>query len=291
MYNPNSGKGKINKKIGKIEQRLRGLYGEVAVVPTKSAGDMTARAREFAGKCDALIFAGGDGTFNAVLQGVLGQDVTLGYIPAGTVNDAAGNLDIPKSVRGALNVITRGRTGRVDCLSINEERCAFCIVAAGALTRVTYETAQDKKRRLGWLAYAIGAWKRLRRAEGFHAAATCGKERIEGEFALAVALNGRKLARFSVGRGADMGDGVCEAAFVRQSGQGLRAKWGAAFAVLRILLFGIRRGGKRVALLRGRHMTIRTARGVLWDFDGEKGSRGDIDVRVLRGAVKMFLPK
>lgn len=291
LYNPNSGKGKIGKKIRQIEQRLRGLYCEVAIEAPKSAEEMTARAGYWARRADVLVFAGGDGTFNAVLGGVIGTNVTLGYIPAGTCCDAAGNLGIPKRVRGALNVIARGTAARVDCLRLNGARCAFSIAAAGPLTRVTYETAQSKKRRLGWLAYAFGAWRRLWRAEGFSAEAVCGGARVEGKFVLAVLLNGKKLARFSANRGASMRDGVCEAAFIRREGPSLREKWGAAFALARALLFGIGRGGRRVAVLRGARMTVRTAKNVVWDFDGERGTSGDLDVQVVRGAVRVFLPK
>ena len=290
LYNPNSGKGKIKKKIRQIEQRLRGLYGEVAIEAPKNAEEMTARAGYWARRAEALVFAGGDGTFHAVLNGVIGTDVALGYIPAGTCNDAAGNLGIPKRVRGALNVIERGEAACIDCMRLNGEKYALSIAAAGPLTRVTYETAQSKKRRLGWLAYAFGAWRQLWRAEGFYAEAACGGARIEGTFALAVILNGKKLARFSVDRGASMRDGVCEAAFIRREGQSLREKWGAAFALVRMLLFGMGRGGGRVAVLRGARMTVRAA-DVEWDFDGERGPCGDLDVQVLRGAVKVFLPK
>lgn len=291
MYNPNSGKGKIKKKIRQIEQRLRGLYGEVVIEAPRSAEEMTARAGYWARRADALVFAGGDGTFNAVLNGVAGTDVALGYIPAGTCNDAAGSLGIPKRVRGALKIIECGRTARVDCLRLNGERHALSIAAAGSLTRVTYETAQGKKRRLGWLAYAFGAWKRLWRAEGFYAVAACGGARVKGEFALAAILNGKKLAQFSANRGASMRDGVCEAAFIRREGASLREKWGTAFALMRALLFGIERGGRRVVMLRGARVTVRTAKNVVWDFDGERGTDGDLDVRVLRGAVRVFLPK
>ncbi len=291
LYNPKSGKGKIGRKIEGIGRRLREIFGEVTIEAPKSAEEMTARASFWARRAEALVFAGGDGTFHAVLRGVVGTGVALGYIPAGTCNDAAGNLGIPKNVRGALNVIARGRTARIDCMRLNGEDYALSIAAAGSLTRVTYETAQSKKKRLGWLAYALGAWRRLWRAEGFYAEAAGGGARIEGNFALAFVLNGKKLARFSAGRGASMRDGVCEAAFIRREGASLREKWGTAVALGRVLLFGMKRGGRRVATLRGARMTVRTAEGVVWDFDGERGTGGDLDVEVVRGAVKVFCPR
>lgn len=288
LYNPNSGKGKIAAKRKFIEGRLRALYGEVAAEETGSAAEMTARAAFWAERCDVLVFAGGDGTVNAVLQGVAGRDVTLGYLPAGTVNDAAGSLGIPKGLRGALDVLARGKTMQADCLKMGK-RYAFCIVAAGSVTRLTYDTPQRNKRRFGWFAYAAEFAKRIFRETPFHAEIDCGGARIEGDFALALILNGKKVARFSVNRGASMRDGLCEVALVRHAG-GARERWGARIAILRLLLFGMRGGGKRVVRLRGREVGVRKTNSVLWDFDGERGTEGDIEARVLPGAVRIFVP-
>lgn len=290
MYNPNSGRGKIGRQVGKIEGRLREIFGEVAVFAAESAEDMTARARFWASRNAVIVFAGGDGTFNAVLAGAIGENAALGYIPAGTCNDAARSLRLPRTVKGALRTIARGRTAQVDCMAINEKRYAFCIVAAGSVTRLTYSTPQGGKRRLGWLAYALGFLKNIVRGKPFYAEAECGGKRVRGNFALALVMNGRRVARMPVNRGASMADGVCETALVRQFGSGIAADWGARWGIVRLMLFGAKRGGKRIVRLRGDAVNVRKTHSVLWDFDGEPGEKGEIDVRVLPGAVKVFVP-
>lgn len=290
LYNPHSGKGKIGRKIGEIEQRLRSLFGEVVVFRAESAEEMTALAYRWARRCEVLVFAGGDGTFHAVLNGAIGARVTLGFIPAGTSNDAAGNLGIPKHLRGALGTIAAGRTKRVDCMQINGERCALGIIAAGSLTRVTYETPQKNKQRLGWFAYAFAVFRRLWHMRTFYAQAECDGEKVCGNFVLALILNGKKVARFSVNRGADLEDGMCEAVLVRQFGGGALARCGARWRIFRMMILGAKHGGSGVVRLRGKEIKVRKTDSVLWDFDGEQGIKGEIHVRVLRGAVKVFAP-
>ncbi len=291
LYNPNSGRGKIKRKTAEIEQRLRGLFDKVNVFETKSAADMTQKAREWADKGATIVFAGGDGTFNAVLEGVAGRDVALGYLPAGTANDAAGSLGIPKRMRRALNMIARGRTVKFDCMQINGKRYAFCIVAAGSLTRVTYETPQRRKRFFGWFAYAAAVLKRLWREKPFYVEAESGGVRASGNFALALIMNGKRVARFPLNRAASMRDGRCETVLVRQFGEGVRARWSARAAIVRLVLFGAKCKGKRYVWLCGERVKIAKSDSVLWDFDGERGLKGEIDVRVLRGAVRVFVPK
>lgn len=81
LYHPTSGKGKVAKKIGYIRKTLLAHFESVDIVATESGEDMTLHARSGAEKYDVILFSGGDGTFNRVLQGIGEKDVRLGYIP------------------------------------------------------------------------------------------------------------------------------------------------------------------------------------------------------------------
>ncbi len=98
LYNPNSGKGKVAKKIDYVRKKLEKKYDVVDIVETTSGADLEAKAREGALNYDVILFSGGDGTFNNVLQGVGESDVTLGYIPSGTVNDEIGRASCRERV-------------------------------------------------------------------------------------------------------------------------------------------------------------------------------------------------
>ena len=132
IYNPVSGRGKIVKKLSYIVSRLQEKYDTVDVYATKEKGDMERAARDAAGKYDAIIFSGGDGSFNEIVQGIGDSPVQpeLGYIPSGTVNDIAHTLGIPKGVRRALKVILTGKNELLDCMKVND-RYAMYVVAAG----------------------------------------------------------------------------------------------------------------------------------------------------------------
>ena len=149
LYNPHGGKGKIVKK-------LRRKYETVDVYASRAPADFTHRVREFAADYDCIVFAGGDGTFNEILQGIgdMENPPLLGYIPSGTVNDVAHSLGIPRySLRRALNVVLEGREERLDCMLVNGTRYAMYSVSAGAFT-----SARRRKTSGAWAHWLTG-WR------------------------------------------------------------------------------------------------------------------------------------
>lgn len=291
LYNPSSGKGKIAKKAEYIRKRLQKTFERVEVAATTSAEDLEARVREGAEQFDVILFSGGDGTFNHVLQGVGTHEVLLGYIPGGTTNDVARSLGIPRSVKGALRVIEQGCSRRLDCMRVND-RYAMYIAAAGAFTRATYATPQNIKKKLGILAYAFECLKTEMNFKVFPLRINCDGETVETSAVLALVLNGRSVASFPINRSGSMCDGQLELAVIRQAERpGFFRRIGAYFSLASLFLFGVKIKKKDILYLHGRHITIGTDNGVVWDLDGEEGMRGDIAVEVLPQRMRMFVPQ
>ncbi len=66
-----------------------------------------------------IVACGGDGTINEVASCLIGTAVTLGVIPMGSGNGLASNLNIPKKVSEALEVIKNLKTIKIDVGSVN----------------------------------------------------------------------------------------------------------------------------------------------------------------------------
>lgn len=289
LYNPNSGKGKIKKKLALIARTLGKKYEEVTVYATKSAEDLEEQVRRGAEEYDAIVFAGGDGTFNHVVHGLGERKVQLGYLPMGTANDVARSLGIPKRVKGALNVILHGKSAEVDCMHINGTRYAMYVAAAGAFTHVTYTTPQARKRRFGWAAYAAEGIKDGFHFRSFNVTIDCDGQTRTERCALVLVMNGRSVAGFSVNKRASMQDGVLEVALVKQSPK-RRGKLAALFGIAHLFLFSYRIPKRRITFLRGSRVRVEVEEDVVWDFDGEEGLAGSIDVQPLPRHIKLFVP-
>ncbi len=104
------------------QQRAVGHSIEVRV--TLGKGD----ARRFvteAGELDLLVAAGGDGTLNEVVHGLMALSTdarpVLGVVPLGTANDFATGCDIPRDPHEALALCMEGEGVPIDVGKANED--------------------------------------------------------------------------------------------------------------------------------------------------------------------------
>lgn len=63
---------------------------------------------------DVLLVVGGDGTVNSIGQCLIGTDVALGVIPAGSGNGLARHFDIPLSIPKAVAALATGHVEEID---------------------------------------------------------------------------------------------------------------------------------------------------------------------------------
>ncbi len=292
LYNPNSGKGKLHKKLLYIQKKLREKFDEVVVQTTSSAEDFEHRVRMSAEEYDCVLFSGGDGTFHHVIQALRGKRASLGYLPSGTVNDVARSLKIPRTVRGALKVILKGEPQNLDCMEVNGSQYAMYIAAAGAFTRATYATPQNKKRLFGALAYAVEAVLHDLKLQVFPLKIECGEQTLETHAVLILVMNGTSVAGFPLNRKGSMTDGKLEIAVIRQVKRpNFFQKIGALFSVASLFVFGCKIKKRDVAFFSGEEVRIRTSEDVVWDFDGEEGIKGNVTVKACPERITLFVPK
>ncbi len=292
LYNPNSGKGKVKKHLAYIEKKLRTKYDVVDMVASKSAQDLEERINIGAKIYDCIVFAGGDGTFNNVLQGLKGEDVQLGYLPTGTANDVARSVGIPRNICGALDVILKGRSERLDCMLANDSRYVMYVAAAGSLASVTYQTPQKKKKFFGYLAYVARLLTRSIKLDIFPMFGTCNGQYFETTGVFAFILNGRSMGGFPVNKEASMKDGMVEVALVKQAIRpNIFKKIGAYFSLMAFMVVGMRVKKRDIEIMRGDHVRLFTKEKLVWNFDGEEGISGDLDLKVLRSYLKLYVPK
>lgn len=143
--------------------------GLVQVRKHLSGSDAAAREiRSLAGTVDAVIVGGGNGSVNAVLEGVVQAQLPLGVLPLGTANDLARTLGLPSDPLAAADVILAGRTRRIDVGRVNGY--LFLNVASlGLSVEITRGLSAALKRRWGRLGYPIATAHALLRAKSFTA--------------------------------------------------------------------------------------------------------------------------
>jgi diacylglycerol kinase family enzyme len=121
LLNPRSGstggQGDPAKYISRLFQE-HGIGAEVTLLDKAAEATRLARQAINAG-AKIVVAGGGDGTINGVASALVGEDVTLGVLPLGTLNHFARDLNIPISIEQAIAVIARGHTVAVDVGDLN----------------------------------------------------------------------------------------------------------------------------------------------------------------------------
>ncbi|MEV1242212.1 diacylglycerol/lipid kinase family protein [Nonomuraea sp. NPDC050022] len=167
LVNPAARGGRTVRLLGPVARRLRAGGAEVSVIVGDSAADALERAcAAVAERPDALVAFGGDGLVHLAVQAVAGTDVPLGIIPAGTGNDIATALGVPrKDPIAAARTVLRGRSRLVDAARVRAGRAdeLFAgVVCCGFDSRVN-ERANGLTWPPGMARYLLATVQELRR--------------------------------------------------------------------------------------------------------------------------------
>ncbi len=113
---------------------------------------------------DRVMAVGGDGTVSLVAEQLLGTDIAMGILPAGSANGMAKELNIPMNVEEAIDVMLTGEIKNVDVIRINDKNICIHLSDIGMNAQIVKYFEEGKIR--GKLAYARmllkALWRRQR---------------------------------------------------------------------------------------------------------------------------------
>ena len=218
IYNPNAGTGVLKPKLSDALDIFTKSGYEVTVHPTQKPHDAVEKIQECGGEYDRIVCAGGDGTLDEAVTGMRlgGLQTSLGYIPAGTTNDFAASLGIPKDILAAADTAVNGIPFPCDVGEFNGDHFIY-IAAFGIFTDVSYETRQSMKNILGHLAYLLEGAKRIFNIPYYKVKVTHDGESFEDEFIFGMVTNSRSVGGFKgiIGSEIIFDDGEFEVTLIR----------------------------------------------------------------------------
>ncbi len=119
ILNPSAGKGKALQKKGRLEVYLQRFNIPYDLFITQSEEELRTLVREKAGTYRRIIGAGGDSTFNIIVNEILktGTEIDFGMIGIGSSNDITKEFGL-HTLESACRAIQKGRTRKIDLGSI-----------------------------------------------------------------------------------------------------------------------------------------------------------------------------
>ena len=218
IVNPCAGKRRVKKYMADILGIFNRAGYRVEVHMTAARGDAIGVVQERARDVDLIVCAGGDGTLNEAITGLLrgGLDVPIGYIPCGSTNDFANSLNLPTDILQAARLTVEGQPVRYDVGRFGGRYFSY-VASFGAFTRASYATPQGIKNALGHTAYVLAGARELTQIRKLHIRLEADGQVIEDDFIFGAISNSTSVGGIMTldpGQ-VDMRDGKFEVMLIR----------------------------------------------------------------------------
>lgn len=218
IYNPKSGTGKIKTALSDVVDVFNRHGYEVLIHATQRRLDAAEIAQKYAGKVEMIVCSGGDGTLDEVVTGVMrsGKHSPIGYIPAGSTNDFAASLFMPKGMVECAENIMSGQHYFCDLGKFNNRTFTY-VAAFGLFSDVSYDTPQDMKNVFGHMAYILKGAQQLLDIKSYHLRVESEEVMAEDDFIYGMVTNSRSVGGFKnlTGKNVDMDDGLFEVTLIK----------------------------------------------------------------------------
>ena len=294
VYNPRAGKEMLKPRLSDVLDIFVKAGYEVTVHPTQAYRDAYYQIKEYeVGKYDLIACSGGDGTIDEVATGMMKRRemvkdvVPVGYIPAGTTNDFAKSLHIPRKPLAAADNAVKGVPFPCDIGKFNDSVFVY-IAAFGIFTDVSYETDQAVKNVLGHMAYILEGAKRIFNIPSYKIKVEHDGEVIEDEFIFGMVTNSRSVGGFSnmVGKNIVFDDGLFEVTLIKTPKNPI-----ALQEIIAALLIE-QVDTKHMYTFKTKKITFDSVEEIPWTLDGEFGGEQDyVEIENVQKAMEIMVPE
>lgn len=277
LYSDKTGISKSKRRVERLNFALKKIYQDITIKKTETLEEFEKNIRNSWGFCDILIVAGGDGTLKVAVSVLMtmpkDKRPILGYIPAGTVNDAGKAYGYRGSIRQALRVLDRGTIDYVDVCKVNND-CFNFVCAAGAFSDISYVVERGHKKVIGRLAYYFYALSQIFKRKSIEAEIETKNEKFSVKAPFIMVMNSRNVGGFPVNFHYSVKDGLAEVYITKP---------GLFNGLLHYAFFKV-----KTTKLKVDYIKITLKNDEYWCFDGERGDKKTVEIQVLKQELKVI---
>ena len=294
IVNPAAGQGRPQEALEALQAALAPLLGGIVVTQGPGDAERAARAASEEGRFDAVLAAGGDGTINETVNGLLagqaagGAALPLGLVPVGTQNVLAHELGLPSSDLGAtLTMLQAGRTRLVD-VGLAGTRHFVLMAGFGFDALVVREVLRPMKEWIGPAAYAFATVGALAKHRSTALCLTLDGQEIRSEAYLVVIANAASYAyrQIKLAPFAALDDGWLDICVFERAPTD---RVGFAAQMMAVLMRRHLRD-PRVRYYRAKHIGLASDPPIQGQLDGEVFGQTPLEISILPRVLPVFVP-
>lgn len=258
---------------------------KVELRPTKAPGDATIQASIAADQgYDVVVAAGGDGTVNEVMNGLIGTKTALAVLPIGTVNIWARELGLSMDLRRAANAFIDAKLQQIDVGKAGE-RHFLLMAGVGFDAAVTAIINPQEKKALGVFAYVKQAIQLAWRFQGVSTHIRIDGKRVRGRILMLVIGNSQLYGGVvKLTANAVVNDGLLDVCIIKGSSM--------LVAPLRLLSIFTRRYNRdpKVVYYRAKQIQIRGKKSLPVQVDGDYLGKTPMNFKVVPASLWVLVP-
>lgn len=285
IVNPRAGKTKSTAPLFDAVAAFSRAGYLVRVFVTEAGGQARDIAAKWGGQYDLVVCAGGDGTLNETISGLmqLEQRPPLGYLPNGSTNDFAASLHLHTTVATAARAVAGGIPYSLDIGRHNDRYFAY-VASFGAFTRSSYSASQAAKNALGHFAYILEGLGDLDSLRPYRCAIDADGEHFEGDFIFGAVCNSTSLGGLVKldPKYVSMDDGTLELLLLRMP------KTALDLQNLITAMTRMQYDYPGVIFRHVKNVVLTTNENISWSLDGEyAASAPRVEIQCLPGAIEL----
>ena len=283
----------LNPAAGRTRSSGRRLGGVIAALKRRGcavvlrragpeSGDVERLAREAEPEFDIIVAAGGDGTLNAVVNGVKGAPRAVALLPLGTANVMAREIGLPRAAERLAELIVSAPAGPVWPGRVGD-RLFLTVASSGFDAAIVAAVNPRLKRHTGRLAFAwailMGLWR-------YRACELCVRvDGVDYRAVTMIAAKGRFYAGpYTIAPLADLSEPMLDLVLFQRSGRR------AVLAYLTDLLLGRLPRRRDITFLRSRAASVSAAEAVSVQADGEIVARLPVKIAIAEQPLLLVRP-
>ena len=230
-----------------------------------------------------VLIAGGDGTIDNVVNAMAkaGVSVPIGILPVGTANDFGKFLGMPSDISKACRQILNSEVTSVDLGSINDKYFVN-VASTGLFTDVSQKTDVNLKNTIGKLAYYLKGLEELPNFRKLEIKIKSEEMEYEGNMYFMLVFNGQTAGNFKLATKASADDGLLDVIIFK------------AIPIIELIplfvkvLKGEHLDSDNVIYFKTNNIYIESNEDIVTDIDGEKGPDFPLNIKCIKGGLKVL---
>ncbi len=283
IYNPRSGKEQASSSLDKILSLYEENDFQLTPLRLQEELDLKEELKDL-DEYHHVAIMGGDGTLNSIVNELKRNkvDIPISIIPAGTANDMAKHLNISEDIEECVTKILSSTPKKMDIGKVNDSY--FMNMASTGMFSNPFEaTEDDKKTKLGKLAYMITGITQINKIQPIEFKIKSKKYNFQGSSLGVILLNGSSIANIDLAPEASESDGLLDVLVFKEDILENKLK-----VALKLVMEGSFEELEGVYHYRSPEVYIECPSHPLTDLDGERGPSLPGTFRCIKNGISIL---